>query len=83
MIEPSRFHPGHEPTDDDVVTLRQKIENFKRTREWSKGSVREWCNRLIASAEDELRRMGALPMPVEHLPRGRSIEKLTKSNDPL
>jgi len=83
MTEPLRYHPGHEPFEEDVVTLRTKIENFKRTREWSKGSVREWCNRLIASAEDELRRLGALPMPVERLPRGRGVEKLTKFNDPL
>jgi len=82
MTEPLRYHPGHEPFEEDVVTLRTKIENFKRTREWSKGSVREWCNRLIASAEDELRRLRAADAG-RALPRGRGVEKLTKFNDPL
>ena len=47
------------PSHRDPGDLRVMIENYKRTREWSRGKVRAWCDALIADAERELRHVVA------------------------
>jgi hypothetical protein len=65
---------------EQIEELRIKIENFKRTKQLSRGAIREWCDSLICDAEEELRRLTAdeqQPLPNSHgrtIPFDRQVE---------
>jgi hypothetical protein len=43
--------------NEEILSLRARIENFKHTRSWSRGAMIEWCDALISTAEAELDRL--------------------------